>query len=193
MNPVTPIAPTAPLPGPFTVPTPTLELPQADIPLWQPIPIYQDDIPGLPKTNSEPETPKEPEVPTERELIDAVQEMITPTPTLEPYVPQAESIEETPSQITTVEILGREIPVPKQEIMVTAVSTAGAAAVASVGATLLAGRMFNQVVKIAKPIFKFALKKIAKFRGKKPPLTWGRQRLELHRRKQGRKVMRDVS
>ena len=52
---------------------------------------------------------------------------------------------------------GFEVPVPPQEIMVTAVTTAGASAVVAVGATLAATRMFEQLVKIFKPLFKTAL------------------------------------
>ena len=55
-----------------------------------------------------------------------------------------------------------EIPVPKEEIVVTAATTAAV----SVVATLTATSMFNYLVKIFKPVFMQAVKRIQKKFGK---------------------------
>ena len=174
-------------------------MPEPQVPLWEPVPIYRDDIPGLnPEPSPEPtETePEPPKPPTEREVLDAVGEMITPTAVVPPWDPPVvEPIEPEPTMETIeVPFTDLEVPVPPQEIMVTAVTTAGAAAIVSVGATMAAGKIFGEIVKIAKPIFKFILKKLAKIRGKDPGPTWARARLlESRQRRQSRRVMRGGS
>ena len=127
--------------------------------------MYRDDVPALhPKPNPyEAKTyPKTPELPRVKDVLYTVQQMTTPSPPLPPYTPV-----EPESQIETVELPGGfELPVPKQEIMVTAVAKAGAAAVASVGATLAASRIFTQLVKVLKPVIQIALKKLEKLKVK---------------------------
>ena len=181
-----PIPPAMPLPSAVQFPTPTIAAPTFATPEWEPVPIYRDDVPALdpkPKPEEEKPEPEPPKIPPVKDILDTVQQMTTPSPPLPPYTPV-----EPESQIETVELPGGfELPVPKQEIMVTAVATAGAAAVASVGATLAASRVFNQLVKILKPIIKIALKKIAKLQGKKPAPTWARARLAESRQRRYRR------
>lgn len=194
----TPMPPVIPLPGAFDVPMPKLAPPSFDIPKWEPIPIKPEDIPALdPKAEGKDsnEEEKESEEKSEQEkdeqTLNAVQEMMTYTPPLPPFMPYEEELE---SQVEVVELPGGfEVPVPKQEILVTAVATAGAAAIASVGATMVAGNLFKEVVKIAKPVIKIILKKIANLRGKPPAPTWARQRLESRQRIKDKKGWRDVS
>jgi hypothetical protein len=186
---------------------PTLAPPTFELPKWEPIPIRPKDIPALnpqpqpqesnpqdEEEEEEKEKEKESEERTEapsNEILNSVQELITPMPPLPPY-DYGEEI--TDSQVETVEIFGKfEVPVPKQEIMVTAVATAGAAAVASVGATMVAGKLFNQIVKVAKPVIKIVLNKLAKLKGKPPAPTWARQRLGSRLRIKGRTNWRDGS
>ena len=194
--PIVPIAPTVQIPGP------SLSMPAPQAPLWEPVPIYRDDIPGLdpePTPEPEPESESEsepPPPPTEKEVLDAVGDMITPTPVVPPWELPVMDPVEPESTMETIEVpfTDLEVPVPPQEIMVTAVTTAGAAAVVSVGATMAAGKLFDQIVKIAKPLFKFILKKLAKMRGKDPGPTWARARLlESRRHRQNRKVMKGGS
>ena len=169
MNPPTPIPPVIPIPGPFVIPQPNLLVPEAELPQWAPVPIYQEDILGIPTVNpqSNDEEEEEETEETDEENLEEDNEM-----------PPAAALPE----VTYIELPGGfEVPVPKEEIVVTAVTTAGVAAVTSVGATLLAGSMFKQIVKIAKPAIKTLLKKLAKVRGKPQPLTWSRKRLELRR------------
>lgn len=196
-----PMPPIIPIPEAFDIPAPLLEPPSFDLPKWEPIPIKPKDIPALnpqpQQQESNPQQEEEEEESEERteapssETLNSVQQMITPMPPLPPYDYGAEVID---SQVETVEIFGKfEVPVPKQEIMVTAVATAGAAAIASVGATMVAGKLFNQIVKIAKPAIKIVLNKLAKLKGKPQAPTWARQRLGSRLRIKGRTNWKDVS
>ena len=202
-----PLPPVIPIPEAFDLPVPTLAPPTFELPKWEPIPIRPKDIPALnpqpqpqesnpqdEEEEEEKEKEKESEERTEapsNEILNSVQELITPMPPLPPYDYGAEV---TDSQVETVEIFGKfEVPVPKQEIMVTAVATAGAAAVASVGATMVAGKLFNQIVKVAKPVIKIVLNKLAKLKGKPPAPTWARQRLGSRLRIKGRTNWKDGS
>ena len=69
-----------------------------------------------------------------------------------------------PPEIQTITIpwIDHELPVPKEEIVV----AAGMTAVVSVVATLTATSLFNQVVKILKPVFMQVVKRIQKKLGK---------------------------
>lgn len=185
MNSPVPIPAPIPLPAPFVVPSVPMELPSFQVPEWEPVPVYREDVPALnPQTAPEE---KEPEDKPQREMPSSPPMPTPPTPEL-PALPGSEIM-------NTIELPGGyEVPVPPKEIVVTAVTTAGTAAVVSVGATMAAGRVFEQVVKIAKPIIKTVLKKIAKLTGRKPPQTWARARLaESHQRIRDRKRYRGGS
>jgi len=200
--PPVPMPPIMPIPDAFRVPTPQLAPPSFEFPKWEPIPIKQEDIPALnPEPKPEESSPEEEEASTSKpkktteslsnDTLNSIQELITPIPPMPLFdyeMEMPEKVQEEPkSETKTVEIFGKfEVPVPKQEIVVTAVTTAGAAAVASVGATMVAGNLFNQIVKIAKPAIKILLNKIAKLRGKPPAPTWARQRLGSRQRIKGR-------
>ena len=164
-------------------------MPQYELPKWETVPVYRDDIPALnPQTSPQEQSSEEETTPPERDpeegipadVLDMVDEVRFLSPPVQPFPweePEAETVE-------TIELPGGfEVPVPKQEIMVTAVTTAGAASVVSVGATMVAGDLFKRIVQISKPLIKVVLKKVAKFRKKAPPLTWSRQRLATRRRK----------
>jgi len=204
-----PLPPVVPIPEAFDLPVPTLAPPTFELPKWEPIPIKPRDIPALnprpqpQESNTQDEEEEEEEEREESEerteapsseTLNSVQQMITPMPPLPPYDLGVPLPEEQESQVETIEVFGKfEVPVPKQEIMVTAVTTAGAAAVASVGATMVAGKLFNQIVKIAKPAIKIVLNKLAKLKGKPPAPTWARQRLGSRLRIKGRTNWKDVS
>lgn len=87
-------------------------------------------------------------------------------------------------EITTFTLPGTEleIPVPKAEVVTTAGVTAGVAALASVGATMAAGPMFQRIVKILKPVMKTALKKIAVARNLPPVESEAKLRWRQHAR-----------
>ena len=184
--PVVPLAPTVRIPGP------ALSQPAPLVPKWEPIPVYIEDIP-TPEPKPEPprEEPAPKPPPPVKDILDSVNEMITPTPIVPPFEP---AVPESTMETIDVPFTNLQVPVPPQEIMITAVTTAGTAAVVSVGATLAATNLFKQLVSLLKPVFKTALKKLAKARGKKPPLTWARARAtELRPHKVRKRVIRDVS
>ena len=179
------LPPVAPLPPTVAIPGPALSQPAPLVPRWQPIPVYQEDLP-TPKPKPREETAPTPPPTPDKDILDSVNEMITPSPAVPPFTPP---VPEPTMDTVEIPFTNFEVPVPPQEIMVTAVTTAGASAVVAVGATLAATRLFEQLVKLFKPIFKTALKKLAKMRRKKPPLTWARARLkELHPSRPRRKV-----
>jgi len=90
-------------------------------------------------------------------------------------------IEKVEPKVAKVAVPGTplEFALPSAEVLTVATVTAGAAAAASVGATLAA----QNLTKRLKPVFQTALKKIAKARGK-DPLTFGRHRLKLRRNRE---------
>mgnify|MGYP003154406985 FL=1 len=193
MDPV-PLPPTIPLAPKFEIPGPALSMPEPLLPKWEPVPVYKEDVPALAETKEAEEKEEKEDESDELDrgrLLDEVGAMITPTPSIPPWEPQ-----QTESIMETVEVpfTNFEVPVPPKEILVTAVTTAGTAAVVSVGATMAAGRAFEQVTKVAKPAIKFVLKKLASIRGKEPAPTWARERLkESRRNKRGKKVKKDGS
>ena len=92
--------------------------------------------------------------------------------------PEIEKVE-VQQPTVTVPGIGLELALPTPEVLTIATTTAAAAAAASVGATLAA----QNLVKVLKPAFQTALKKVSKMRGKDPE-TFGRRRLRLRRRRE---------
>ena len=82
------------------------------------------------------------------------------------------------NEITTFTLPGTsiDVPVPRAEIVSTAVITAGASSVAAVAGTLAAGQIFRYLQKILKPLMKTALKRLAIARGKTPAESDARQK-----------------
>jgi len=177
MDPI-PLPPYTELPTPTQFSMPELPPPVVKMPSWVPVPIKPEDVIPLPNTKTKEKKEKEPERDAQAERLNEVDRMMTPTPQL-PNV----DIPLPSAEVRRVEVpfTNLTIPVPKEEIVATAVTTAGAAAVASVGATMVAGKLFSQIVKISKPVIKTVLKKIAKVRGKPAPETWARQQLKESR------------
>ena len=202
-----PLPPPIELPGPFVIPEIDYSQPQLKQLEWVPIPIYVKDIPKElnPKTSSKKPSEEQGETTNKREkgrpksksdLKESNNKLENPgnstnedisTPSIKSKdlsidVPKSEF-----KEIQTIEVpfIGK-IPAPKPEIIVTAVSTAGVASVASVGGTLAATALFKHIITLAKPLITFGLKKLAKVRRKKPPLTWARARAEQRRHKSGK-------
>jgi hypothetical protein len=193
------------LPQAVPIPGMPLAMPQLELPKWEPVPIYRDDVPALnPQTspqdqsseeekesNSQQQPPeRDPEEGIPADVLDMVDEVRFLSPPVQPFPWEEREVE----TVETIELPGGfEVPIPKQEIMVTAVTTAGAASVVSVGATMVAGDLFKRIVQITKPLIKVVLKRVAKFRKKAPPLSWSRQRLASRQHKSGRNRCRDGS
>ena len=202
---VIPLPPPIPLSGAVDIPVPTLAPPTLKPFAWEPVPIYVESVPPKPGSpGSTGAKEEEPDDPNNTRVNESVQENQPPTPsnipeqsnTILPVQPELPDLPDLPEEILaevqTVEVplIGIEIPVPRPEILVTAVATAGISSVAAVGGTLAATTMFRQLQPILKPIFKFALKKLAALRKKPPPVTWARLRLKpgvLHPRIQKRR------
>jgi hypothetical protein len=115
-------------------------LPQADLPKAADIPRVTLDIPTADIPDYKP--------------------MVVPPSDLEPPPGvEAETKDETPTGIKEVKIpvIDKKIPLPENEILITASTTA----VVSVAATLTATAAFKWVVTAMKPILKTAWKKLS--------------------------------
>ena len=127
------------LPEPPILPRPILEVPTADVPSYKPMIAPPEEL--------------SPPVGVPREGEEEVKEDKKPQQPENP-LPEVKRI-----NIPWTDI---EIPVPKEEIVVTAATTAAV----SVVATLTATSLFNYLVKIFKPVFMQAVKRIQKKLGK---------------------------
>lgn len=98
-----------------------------------------------------------------------------------PKVPSGAQFKE----VTEITLPGTDIsfPVPRQEILSTAIVTAGASSVAAVAGTLVASSLLKRLVSLLKPVMKTGMKRLAKLQGRPVPETFGRQRLRLRRSK----------
>ena len=132
-----PLLPTMSLPEALQLPVPILEVPKADIPSYKPIVVPPADLKPPPGIKGKPLEGKQPNTPK-------------PNTTIPPKAPEVNYVK--------VPILDKQVPVPSNEILVTAVSTA----TVSVAATLTATAVFKHIVSIAKPIIKTAWTKITK-------------------------------
>ena len=94
-----------------------------------------------------------------------------------------------PKEVTsfTIPFTDYEVPVPRQEILVAAGTTASV----SVVATLTATAVFKRSVQVLKPLVNQIVKRIQKKRGKKT-LSWARQRLAQRHGRYARFGSQDV-
>ena len=125
------------IPEPLNLPVPILEVPDAHVPSYKPLVVPPSGLRPPPGIKGKPLDGKQPNTKPN-------------TPTTPPKAPEVDYV--------TVPILDKEVPIPSQEILVTAVSTA----TVSVAATLTATAVFKHIVSIAKPIIKTAWTKITK-------------------------------
>lgn len=133
-----PVLPYMALPEPPRMPAPILEVPDALVPSYKPLVVPPSDLRAPPGVKGKPLEGQQPNNPKPN------------TPTTPPKAPEVDYV--------TVPIIDKEVPIPSQEILVTAVSTA----TVSVAATLTATAVFKHLVSIAKPIIKTAWTKITK-------------------------------
>ena len=125
------------IPEPLNLPVPILEVPDAQVPNYKPLVVPPSGLRPPPGIKGKPLDGKQPNTKPNN-------------PTTPPKAPEVDYV--------TVPIIDKEVPVPSQEILVTAVSTA----TVSVAATLTATAVFKHIVSIAKPIIKTAWTKITK-------------------------------
>lgn len=133
-----PVLPAIRLPEALDLPRPVLDVPRADLPYYKPLVVPPSDLrppPGV-KGENKDEKPAE-----------------TPKPPPTPPVPQSRQV--------TIPFVDKEIPLPTNEILI----TAGTTATVSVAATLTATSVFKWTVNVMKPILKQAWTKITKKKG----------------------------
>lgn len=187
--PLTPIPPAAELPKAVPLPSFQYEAPEYIEPLWEPVPIYREDVPDLvkPKSSESQESPEQTQKKSKnKSQPGSKSELTTPdSGASQQEVPPISEFKEVDN--IEIPILNIEVPVPKPEIIVTAATTATIASVASVGGTLAATAIFQRLIQVSKPLITFGLKKLAKIQGKKEPLTWARKRAAQRPRKSGKK------
>ena len=164
---IMPLPPPVSIPNPVIGPRQQMPLPSFKPPAWEPIPIYRDDVPGIGNVGTTEDNE------TEEEVKQETEPKAEPKPAPEPAPPPIPEMAEV--NTVTIPIINVEMPLPKAEIVSVAVTTAGVAAVASVGGTLVATSMFKQLMKLLKPVMKTVVKKILKARGKQAP-SWSRER-----------------
>jgi hypothetical protein len=143
-----PKLPSLVLPEAYAIPTPILELPQADLPSYKPLVVPPNTLRppiGIEGINTEDEAPPKKTEPK------------TTTPPIKPYVPPE-------AQIIEVPFTDIEVPMPTTTIMTTAATTA----FISVAATLLGQSLFKYLVMVFKPIIKQAWSKLNKKKVESP-------------------------
>ena len=131
-----PVLPVLRLPEPPLLPRPVLEVPRATLPTYKPLVVPPSDLRAPPGVKGTTESDKKKE------------EKPKPKPPTTPPVP---------SQIRYFDVPGTDVqvPVPSNEILV----TAGTTATVSVAATLTATAVFKRTVSVLKPIIKKLLTK----------------------------------
>ena len=153
-----PLLPRYSLPPALEIPRVTLDQPKALIPSYRPLVVPPSDLRPPPGVSSEG---------GEQKSKEEKQKQQTPELSL-------------PKEVTsfTIPFTDYELPVPKQEILVAAGTTASV----SVVATLTATAVFKRCVQVLKPVITQLVKRIQKKRGK-AVLSWSRQRLAQRRGK----------
>ena len=137
-----PVLPVLRLPEPPLLPRPVLEVPRATLPSYKPLVVPPNNLrppPGVKGVNSDEEKKTE--------------EKPAPKP-VTPPIPKPPPV---PSQVRYVDIPGTDltVPLPSNEILATATTTA----TVSVAATLTATAIFKRTVSVLKPIIKKLLTK----------------------------------
>ena len=133
-----PVLPVLSLPEPPVLPRPVLEVPRATLPSYKPLVVPPADLrppPGVKGTTPSEQKKAKPK----------------PPPPKPPATPPP------PSQVRYVDVPGTDytVPLPSNEILV----TAGTTATVSVAATLTATAIFKRTVSVLKPLIKKLLTK----------------------------------
>ena len=143
------------LPEAFQLPIPILEVPQADIPSYEPLVVPPNVLrppPGIEGININPPP----------QSTDSQQQQ-TNNPTLaKPAIPAIPP----EAQFVEIPFTDIEVPMPTTTIMTTAATTA----FISVAATLAATSLFKYLVMLMKPIMKQAWNKITKKKNQPDPV-----------------------
>ena len=135
-----PVLPVIRLPEPPLLPRPVLEVPRATLPSYKPLVVPPSDLRAPPGVQGTTESDKKKEE----------------KPAPKPVTPPIPKVPEVP-QVRYVDIPGTDltVPLPSNEILATATTTA----TVSVAATLTATAVFKKTVSVLKPIIKKLLTK----------------------------------
>ena len=177
-----PMPPVVPLPNALNVPRQQLAMPEFNTPTWVTPPIYRQPKPEDVKTGrtegekedkgeSAEREGRKPNIP-ESTMPDIPEVELPPVNVAVPEMDQVNTV--------TIPIIEVDVPLPKTEIVVIAVTTASVSAVAAVGGTMVATTLFRELMKILKPVMKSVVKKLAGLRGKEVK-SWSRERLAARR------------
>ena len=134
-----PVLPVLRLPEPPLLPRPVLEVPRATLPTYKPLVVPPNDLrppPGVKGTT-----------PSEQKKEKPKPKPLPPPPPKMPEVPQVRYVDVPGTHLT--------VPLPSNEILATATTTA----TVSVAATLTATAVFKKTVSVLKPIIKKLLTK----------------------------------
>ena len=134
-----PVLPVLRLPEPPLLPRPVLEVPRATLPTYKPLVVPPNDLrppPGVKGTT-----------PSEQKKEKPKPKPPPPPPPKMPEVPQVRYVDVPGTDLT--------VPLPSNEILATATTTA----TVSVAATLTATAVFKKTVSVLKPIIKKLLTK----------------------------------
>ena len=137
-----PVLPVLRLPDAPVLPRPVLEVPRATLPTYKPLVVPPNDLrppPGVKGTTQSDEEQKREEKPAPKP--------VTPPVPKVPEVPQVRYVDVPGTDLT--------VPLPSNEILATATTTA----FVSVAATLTATAIFKRTVSVIKPIIKKLLTK----------------------------------
>ena len=140
------------LPEAFQLPIPILEVPQADIPSYEPLVVPPNVLrppPGIEGINVDPPP----------ESTDSQQQQRNNPTLAKPAIPPE-------AQFVEIPFTDIEVPMPTTTIMTTAATTA----FISVAATLAATSLFKYLVMLMKPIMKQAWNKITKKKNQPDPV-----------------------
>ena len=144
-----PVLPVLRLPEAPLLPRPVLEVPRALLPSYKPLVVPPNDLRPPPGVRGTTQSDKEQEKKEEK-------------PAPKPVTPPIPKVPEVP-QVRYVDIPGTDltVPLPSNEILATATTTA----TVSVAATLTATAVFKKTVSVRKPIIKKLLTKKKKDEG----------------------------
>ena len=151
-----PLLPRYYLPEAPAIPRVTLDQPRGSVPSYRPLVVPPSDLRAPEGVKAEGEEEQEEDPQKEQQ---------------QPEISLPKEITEITIPFTDI-----QVPVPKQEILVTAGTTASV----SVVATLTATAVFKRCVQILKPLIQQVVKRIQRRRGKEVQ-SWSRQRLAQRR------------
>lgn len=172
-----PEIPFVPLPAPRVLPA-EINLPPTHLEIPQVVPPALPSASQMRESSASDLEEVTEEIRNEAPAITAPKQL-PPTPIATPL-----NVEEPQfKEVTEITLPGTDLsfPVPRGEILSTAVITAGASSVAAVAGTLAASTLLKQLVRLLQPVLKIGVKRLAVIRGRPAPETFGRRRWKSRR------------